>query len=75
MPSAFSSRGKRLEVLAEVGEHLSATQQPLGHWLEPYYQLANRLAVLYFLEREEIAAHLVNLYFYDERERSRGWGW
>ena len=31
-----------------------------------------RLAVLYFLEREGIAAHLVNLYFYGERERA-GW--
>ena len=30
-------------VLAEVREYLGATRQPLEHWLEPYYQFANRL--------------------------------
>ena len=66
------SRAQIMNVLAEVREHLRATGQPLAHWLEPYYQFANRLAVLYFLEREGIAAHLVNLYFYGERARP-GW--
>ena len=66
------SRAQIMGVLAEVREYLGATRQPLEHWLEPYYQFANRLAVLYLLEREGIAAHLVNLYFYGERERV-GW--
>ena len=64
------SRAQIMGALAEVREYLGATKQPLEHWLEPYYQLANRLAVLYFLEREGIAAHLVNVYFYGERERA-----
>ena len=66
------SKAQITEALADVREYLGAARQPLGHWLEPYYQFANRLAVLYFLEREGITAHLVNLYFYGERERA-GW--
>lgn len=66
------SRAQIMDVLAEVWEYLGATSQPLEHWFEPYYQFANRLAVLYFLGREGIAAHLVNVYFYGERERA-GW--
>ena len=66
------SKAQIVRALAEVRESLGATGQPLAHWLKPYYQFANRLAVLYFLEREGITAHLVNLYFYGERER-RGW--
>jgi len=70
--TSSQSRAQIMGILAEVRENLGATEQPLEHWLEPYYQFANRLAVLYFLDREGIAAHLVNLYFYGERERS-GW--
>jgi len=62
------SKAKIVKALAEVREYLGATGQPLEHWLEPYYQFANRLATLYFLEREGVRAHLVNVYFYGERK-------
>ena len=55
-----------------VREHSGSVGQPLEHWLEPYYQLANRLAVLDFLNQRGLEAHLINVYFYGERERS-GW--
>ena len=62
------SKAKIAKALSEVRVHVGATKQPLEHWLEPYYQYANRLAVLYFLEREGVNAHLVNVYFYGERK-------
>ncbi len=65
------SRAKIVNALAQVRKHLEATRQPLEHWLEPYYQYANRLAVLYFLEREGVDAYVVNVYFYGERKA--GW--
>lgn len=43
--------------------------QPLDHWLAPYYQYANRLAVLYFLMKECVPAvksRLLFIYFYGE---------
>ncbi|MBN2007060.1 MAG: hypothetical protein JXA21_27160 [Anaerolineae bacterium] len=44
-------------------------QQPIQNWLAPYYQYANRLAVLYFLMREcspPVNARLLFIYFYGE---------
>jgi len=65
------SKAKIEKALRAVRAHVGATAQPLEHWFEPYYQYANRLAVLCFLEREGVNAHLVNVYFYGERKS--GW--
>jgi len=48
--------------------------QPIENWLAPYYQYANRLAVLYFLTKEcdpPVNARLLFIYFYGEKRR--GW--
>jgi len=42
---------------------------PIENWFSPYYQYANRLAVLYFLMKEcdpDIPARLLFLYFYGD---------
>ncbi len=46
------------------------TSQPIDNWLKPYYQFANRLAVLYFLMNECKPAEKSNmlfLYFYGDK--------
>jgi hypothetical protein len=40
--------------------------------LEPYYQYANRLAVLSFLHSQKIPARLLNIYFVCDISR-KGW--
>lgn len=56
---------------------LSATQQafgsttPVEHWLSPYYQYANRLAALHFLNSNGCPARLLNIYFCGEARK--GW--
>lgn len=39
-------------------------------WLQGFYQHANRLATLHFLQRERIPARLVYVYFYGDRHPS-----
>lgn len=53
---------------------LSETREALGgglgqgeNWLTGYYQYANRLAVLHFLNRHNVAARLLFLYFVGDR--------
>ncbi len=51
-----------------IEERLAETQRAIGLseakvWTRPYYQFANRLALLHFLQREGITAHLVFVYF------------
>jgi hypothetical protein len=41
-------------------------------WLEPYYQYANRIAVLSFLHSQKIAVRLLNIYFVGDISR-KGW--
>ncbi|NIM68642.1 MAG: hypothetical protein GTO55_11025 [Armatimonadetes bacterium] len=36
---------------------------PSANWLSPYYQYCNRLAVLHFLAKHDIAARLLFIYF------------
>ena len=45
---------------------------PINNWLKPYYQYANRLAVLSFLRKYDIKARLVNIYFVGDLNR-KGW--
>ena len=49
------------ETKAAMGVDASA------NWLAPYYQHANRLAVLYFLTTEKVAARLLFVYFLGDR--------
>ena len=44
----------------------------VASWLEPYYQYANRLAVLSFLHSQKITARLLNIYFVGDISR-KGW--
>jgi hypothetical protein len=47
--------------------------KPVENWLEPYYQYANRLAVLYFLMNEclpSVNARLLFIYFYGENREN-----
>jgi hypothetical protein len=51
-----------------IARALAKTKEKLGidescDWLGPYYQLANRLAVLCFLNSHGIPARLLNIYF------------
>jgi hypothetical protein len=65
--SVESSRRKIDGALAEVKEHLGVPGD--ADWLNGYYQFANRLATLYFLNTNGLPARLVLLYFTgDERE-------
>lgn len=49
-----------LEVKTKLGIHVSQTTP---NWLSPYYQYANRLAILHFLRQNGVKAHLVFIYF------------
>lgn len=40
--------------------------EPGCDWLSPYYQMCNRLAVLAYLHRQEVRAHLLFIYFTGE---------
>jgi len=44
----------------------------VSSWLEPYYQYANRFAVLSFLHSQNIKARLLNIYFVGDINR-KGW--
>lgn len=61
---AAQSNGGR----AQIERAMDATKASLGvrndhDWLTPYYQFANRLAVVSHLREHGVAAHLVNIYF------------
>ena len=68
---AVSLRSKQLirTAFAKTSSAYGNSHQPIDNWLEPYYQYANRLAVLYFLMKEcepKIPARLLFIYFYGE---------
>lgn len=63
-----SQRGGRdiiEKALNQVKGSLGAA--PSSDWLSPYYQYANRLAVLWFLRQQGIQARLVGIYFTDPK--------
>lgn len=46
--------------------------KPIKNWLAPYYQYANRLAILHFLMKEcspSVGAHILFVYFYGENRK------
>lgn len=62
--SAASEAGGR----SQTEKALAATKKALGvdpkaSWLDKYYQQANRIAVVWFLNSNDLPAHLLNIYF------------
>ena len=68
-PSAAGevSKARISKSLAETSDHLGAT--PSVPWGPHYYQLANRLAHLWFLQRNSVDAKLILLNFLDDTEQ------
>jgi hypothetical protein len=60
----LESRGKIAKAFAETKEWLNVEQS--SDWTKPYYQSANRLALLYFFRKRAIEAWLVNVYFLND---------
>lgn len=59
-----------LSALEKTSKAFGNCRQPIVNWLAPYYQYANRLAVLYFLMKECVPAvrtRLLFIYFYGEK--------
>jgi hypothetical protein len=66
--------GAKGDSLERIKRSLSVVKQALrvregADWLGKYYQYANRLAHLYWLNMEEVPAWLVVLYFIGDREQ------
>ena len=59
--SAMQSINTISKALAETGEALNINYA--GNWFKEYYQYANRLAVLHFLNKHNIPARLLLIYF------------
>ncbi len=62
--------------LPVIRQRLTETQRALGadpkhDWTKPYYQYANRLAVLHFLSSHQVAALLLFVYFTGDRTPNR----
>lgn len=58
--------------LEKTSKAFGNSRQPIENWLAPYYQYANRLAVLYFLIKECVPAikcRLLFIYFYGENRK------
>jgi len=58
------------KALADVQKSLRIT--PNGSWESRYYQMANRIAILWFLDSCGIAARLVTIYFYGDSNPESG---
>jgi len=70
--SSCGAKGPGREKIARA---LDETKRALGvepacDWVNGYYQLANRLAVLHFLGRRDVPAHLLLVYFVGDRQDS-----
>lgn len=67
------SKQKIYSALAKASHAFGNQSKPVENWLEPYYQYANRLAVLYFLMKEcvpSINTRLLFIYFYGENREN-----
>jgi len=71
-PKGHDLTRKRESGRKRIRAVLDSTRRDLGvstpgKWERDYYQYANRLALLHFLDRREVNAHLVFLYFTGDR--------
>ena len=67
------SKQKIYSALEKASRAFGNQSKPVENWLEPYYQYANRLAVLYFLMKEcvqPVSARLLFIYFYGENREN-----
>ena len=65
----YSSLNKIRNALKETIETIGDISKPTDYWLTPYYQYANRLAVLYFLMHKcspAVNSRLLFIYFYGD---------
>ena len=67
-----SSCGAKPESLHEIHKVLDATRDDLHvtvetDWTQPYYQYCNRIALLHFLVKHGVDAHLTFVYFMGDR--------
>lgn len=63
------SKQKIYSALEKTSKAFGNQSKPIDNWLTPYYQYANRLAVLYFLLKEcnpPVKARLLFIYFYGD---------
>ncbi len=63
------SKQRIYSALEKARQAFGNQSRPIEYWLEPYYQYANRLAVLHFLMKEcvpSVDARLLFIYFYGE---------
>ena len=82
---ATNPASKRLihSALEKTSNAFGNCRQPIENWFAPYYQYANRLAVLYLLMKEcvpAVKARLLFIYFYGENreacecpQNEKGW--
>jgi len=68
------SKEKIVSNFMETMKSFNVKDAPLKNWLEPYYQLCNRLAVLHFLHCEckpPVTSRLIMIYFYGDQVTSK----
>lgn len=60
-----SENGGLLKIRNAFGETINAcgSAKSIEDWLSPYYQYANRLAILHFLLKQDVPARLLFIYF------------
>jgi hypothetical protein len=65
----WGGKGQIQKALAEVKQTLGVAKE--RDWCVGYYQFANRLAALHFLDQHNVAAHLLFIYFVGDESDSR----
>lgn len=73
MKSPCGARGKSRDQISETFARVQRALNvlPGSDWMKPYYQMANRIAVLWFLNKRrgvKVPTHLLNIYFYGEHD-------
>jgi len=64
-----ASTGSKTQIenaFAETINYFGLKKSVVSNWLSPFYQMANRLAFLHFLLKNNIKAHLLFIYFCDD---------
>src|ERR1035438_5560601 len=56
--------------MQETIDYYKLKNAKVSNWFTPYYQYANRLAFLQFLQKNKINAHLLFIYFYGNKQKN-----
>ena len=64
------------QLLGKIKKAFDETKQALGvpdgrDWLKGYYQYCNRIAILYFLNKQGVPAHLLYIYFLGDKHEGK----